>query len=37
MLCRVVTCLPVAGVLGVFTEAVKAGLVEPNPEANKAL
>lgn len=35
--CHAGTCLPVAGVLGGLTEAVKVGLVEHSPEANKAL
>lgn len=30
-------CLPVAGMLGALTGALKAGLVEPSPDANKAL
>lgn len=34
---RVWTCLPGAAAVGAMTGAVKAGLVEPNPEANKAL
>lgn len=37
LLCNAVNCLPGAGVLGVLTEAVKAGLVDTSPEASKAL
>ena len=37
LLCHAATCSPVAGALGGLTEAVKAGLEEPSPEANKAL
>lgn len=37
LLCNGDVYLPGAGVLGVLTGAVKAGLVDPSPEASKAL
>lgn len=36
-LCRAALCSPMLGAAGGLTGALKAGLVEPSPDANKAL